>query len=291
MRDSLALSPARAAFERIVDYAGLYPPACLPIAEAAAEYERERAGPHAWMLGRFIVPATRIGELESLLKAEGPVPLSVLLDGEIVSTARTTPQACEVALRIDNELGLARAAIHAVAKTARTLAPALPLAVEIPATLSAALLAEAMDALAEAGFAAKLRCGGVTEDAVPSVEHVAAFMRAAMHERVPVKATAGLHHPVRHFNESAGFTMHGFLNLLAAACFAGECDSAVATQIVAEEDRHAFAFDERGFRWRDRIADEARLRDVRRTRLLAFGSCSFREPLEDLLALGLLPEG
>jgi hypothetical protein len=291
MAESLiASSPVRSAFERIVDYAGLFPPARLRIEAAALEYERTRRQRHAWMLGRFVVPASRIAELESALEGSDPVPLAILLDGGAArsTSAKVRVEACEVALRIENESGAARAGIRALRKSVEELAPGLPVAVEVPSILNAAVLAEAMDALAEAGFAAKLRCGGVTADAVPAVEAIAAFVRVAVHERVPFKMTAGLHHPVRHYNEAAGFTMHGFLNVLAAACFAGDCDTATAVQMLAEEDTGAFRFDDRGFRWRDFFASDETLRTTRADRLLSFGSCSFGEPVEDLAALGML---
>jgi hypothetical protein len=46
-----------------VDYAGLFPPAQLPLADALAEYRRALAGADAWMLGRFIVPAVQLSVL------------------------------------------------------------------------------------------------------------------------------------------------------------------------------------------------------------------------------------
>ncbi|HEY9084762.1 MAG TPA: hypothetical protein VIN40_02285 [Candidatus Tyrphobacter sp.] len=297
MPDSLLIPTAvRAAFERIVDYAGLFPPARLAMEAAAGEYERERHGAHAWMLGRFVIPAAGIGALESALVERSSneaekVALAVLLDGNVrlSATPRTRIESAEIALRVDPEAGAARTAIRALRKGLSAVAPGLPVAVELPRGLRAALLAEAMDALAESGFAAKLRCGGLTADLTPSVEEVAAFIRAAVRARVPFKATAGLHHPVRRFHTSAGFVMHGFLNVFAAACFAPDFDAAMIAAIVAEEDTGAFGVDGQGLRWRDDVADETLLKYVRERRFLSFGSCSFREPVEDLAALRILP--
>ncbi len=292
MPDSLLIPAAvRAAFERIVDYAGLFPPARLSMKAAAAEYSCERRGAHAWMLGRFVLPAAGIEALESGLEGSETVPVAVVLDDDapLAATPRTRIEGCEIALRLDREAGAARTAVRALRKGLSSLALQVPVAVELPRGLSSALLAEAMDALAESRFAAKLRCGGVSAEMAPSVEEVAAFIRTAVRAHVPFKATAGLHHPVRHLNAGAGFVMHGFLNVLAAACFAPDLDAAMIAQIVAEEDRDAFGFDQRGLRWRDDIADEALLKEVRERRFLSFGSCSFSEPVEDLTALGILP--
>jgi hypothetical protein len=126
--------------------------------------------------------------------------------------------------------------------------------------------------LARDGLRAKVRCGGVT---VPSVEELAAAIHACREQGLPFKATAGLHHAVR-----AGGA-HGFLNLIAAAVFGHEEDA------LAEDDPTAFRLDEHGFGWRDRTAAAA---EAGRGRALfvAFGSCSFSEPVEDLEALGFL---
>jgi hypothetical protein len=117
----------------------------------------------------------------------------------------------------------------------------------------------------------KVRCG----PAVPLVAELAGVIRACREHAVPFKATAGLHHAVRQDGQ------HGFLNLLAASVF-GDDEAA-----LAEEDADAFRLDGDTFRWRDRTASIA---DVERGRELfvAFGSCSFSEPVDDLVALGFL---
>ncbi len=54
----------RALLDGLIDYAGLFPPAALGMEDAVASYATYRRGPFAWMLGRFIVPAARLGEFE-----------------------------------------------------------------------------------------------------------------------------------------------------------------------------------------------------------------------------------
>jgi len=46
----------------LIDYAGLFPPAKLSMAASAEAFARSRMGPHEWMLGRFICPASRLRE-------------------------------------------------------------------------------------------------------------------------------------------------------------------------------------------------------------------------------------
>ncbi len=123
------------------------------------------------------------------------------------------------------------------------------------------------------GLRAKVRCGGTS---VPSVDSLAGFVRRCREEGIPFKATAGLHHPVRR-NGS-----HGFLNLLAASVFGDE------ERVLADEDEDAFRLDADVFAWRDHSATAAEIA-VARGLFVAFGSCSFSEPVEDLVAMGFLP--
>ena len=61
------MRPERALLSGMVDYAGLFPPAQLPLEKAVREYAVHLGGAEAWMLGRFIIPAQRLEELEPYL--------------------------------------------------------------------------------------------------------------------------------------------------------------------------------------------------------------------------------
>ncbi len=70
----------------LVDYAGLFPPAGLEMEEAVEEYARHRRSPERWILGRFVVPARRLTEMETAaapylptLGAADPWRISALL--------------------------------------------------------------------------------------------------------------------------------------------------------------------------------------------------------------------
>lgn len=292
----------RAAFSELIDYAGLFPPAKLPPAQARTEYESARTGAQAWMLGRFIIPAPLLFESPDSLDAA----LSVIADGQVevlerVSGLRRAGRPIE-----SLEIPIAKrvSALRTVLSVAEILDVTgeleadlttiglrdLPVYVEIPrAAPWWPMLPAVMDALARMQLRAKLRCGGATADAFPSVAEVVDFIVAAAGAGVPFKATAGLHHPVRHVDQATGFTMHGFLNILAGAALAPRVDPKVLVQIVAEENATAFAFEDTLFAWRDqRVAVEELLR-IRRDGFVSYGSCSFSEPVEDLTALRVLP--
>ena len=132
----------------------------------------------------------------------------------------------------------------------------------------------AISELAKRGLRAKIRTGGVTADAFPSVETIAAFIRECRDLHVPFKATAGLHHPLR------SNTMHGFINVFMAAAIPDR-----AEEVLLE---HEFSFDDDGATWRDVRVSTDGIAKMRKTFAISFGSCSFEEPIADLKELGWL---
>jgi hypothetical protein len=234
----------------IVDYAGLFPPAELGMADAVRDYARVRSGPDRWMLGRFVVPAARLDEFRTA-GGDADWELSVLVDRKL-------------------DVPGARAYETKAASEAEIWASDVPVFFEIAATATALL-----PAIRRAGGRAKIRTGGV-----PSSVELAGFLRACAAEGVAFKATAGLHHPVRH---AAG---HGFLNVfLAAALARGGAPEPELVRLLEETSPAAFRFDAAGG-WRGMSRDT--LIESRRRFALSFGSCSFQEPLDHLRELGFL---
>jgi hypothetical protein len=156
--------------------------------------------------------------------------------------------------------------------------------------------APALAVISRHGAGAKVRTGGVTEDAFPATDDLLRFLRAAVHAGVPFKATAGLHHPIRaryrltYEPESASGTMYGFLNLFLAAAFLRQgMSDADAARLLEESDPAALAFEpDGGVEWRGHRLDPDALVEARARGLGSFGSCSFEEPVGDLAALHLL---
>ncbi len=72
----------RALLAEVIDYAGLFPPAALPLDAAIRRFAVGRQGADGWMLARFIAPAARLGELTSyrdeLFARNPPFPFSIL---------------------------------------------------------------------------------------------------------------------------------------------------------------------------------------------------------------------
>jgi hypothetical protein len=262
---------ARPLLAALVDHAPLFPPAGLGMADALAEDRRARASGEAWMLGRFVCPASRLAEL--LAATDDPPALSVVLDGDLEATLERA-----VAARAD---GAAIEAIEARDVPADTLRErvAAGLGGEVPAYLEGAAPASL-----PAGVHAKVRCGGAGPGDVPSVEVLGAFVAECHDHGVAFKATAGLHHPIRHRDAAGGAWQHGFLNLEAAAVSAAVdgADTGRLAAVLALEDPTAVLTFLARF-------DAGAVADVRTALFHGVGSCSFAEPVDDLKALGVLP--
>jgi hypothetical protein len=278
---------------------------------ALKENAKNRAGLFKWIVGRFVVAASRLDELVSAkANAATPLHLTVILDGpglaprwidgvrSDVERAYNVSKANGDVLSIDSfEVRLPPTADAAlVADLCATVGERFPqptIAVEIPfakAWSIAPAMAFAMlrDARLKApNVVGKLRCGGTVADAFPNATQLANAIAEAHRSGVPFKATAGLHHPLR--SQVGAFEMHGFLNVLTAALAvtagAGEAELAA---ILEEEDRKGFRLDDNYFIWRRRRFDTAAIETMRRTAFLSYGSCSFSEPISDLLHAGFL---
>ncbi len=224
----------------IIDYAGLFPPAELSMADAVREYARARSGPDAWALGRFVVPHARLPELR-----QPDWDLSVIVDRKIdVPGAKTFETKASPPWTSD-----------------------VPTFFEIPVTSL-----DLLKPIARVGGRAKIRLAGV-----PSSADLARFLLACAAAGVAFKATAGLHHPLRHAEG------HGFLNLFLAAALARNGGREEELVRLLEE-REPFAFETGAASWRGR---KIPLGEVRRF-ALSFGSCSFQEPMDHLRELKIL---
>jgi hypothetical protein len=177
-------------------------------------------------------------------------------------------------------------------KAARAVVGAFPVFWEAPpekAEQTIALIAGHNSDNDTQRFGYKLRTGGVTADAFPTSAQIACALVAAATHQLPIKFTAGLHHPIRQFRDEVKTKMHGFLNVLGAAVLAVEhqWDADQAVTMLEDEDPRSFSFTNDSFAWRDWKIDTERLQHQRKF-VRSFGSCSFDEPRDDLRALDLL---
>jgi hypothetical protein len=174
---------------------------------------------------------------------------------------------------------------------ARAFGSSLPLYVEVPADPDPGAL---LGAVHRAGARAKIRTGGITPDAFPRAADVARFLMHCAKLRLPFKATAGLHHPLRgehrltYEADAPSTTMFGFVNVFVAGVLAARgASDADLVAVLEERSPAAFSFDADGMSWKGHHVSTAELASLRASFAVSFGSCSFREPVDDLHELGL----
>lgn len=298
MTDSIPKT-LHALLHTIVDYAGLFPPAGLDMDAVVRNYAAYRKDAHAWMLGRLVVPVARLDEMAGVMGAAGVVEPEH--HWRISALAGEDAGADAARVKAFNERGRG-AVVDAIevkapgAREIRAAAAALPAGlrayVEIPVADDPRAL---IGVLAETKLRAKIRTGGVTPEAFPPADQVARFIRHCYATGVGFKATAGLHHPLRAMQaltyqpDAPRAVMHGFLNVFLTAVFHyNGLTIADAATLMQREEIDDVVFADDYIAWRDYRLSRDELTTIRRRFAISFGSCSFREPVDDLIQIGLL---
>ncbi len=306
----------------IIDYAGLFPPASLELGQAFHNFVYYAQAEYSWMLGKFIIPARRLEELSALMadmEVTQFIPLSVIGSGG--STASEFEAAFNSDLSMINDFLQVHGDIfsvdayetrlpvdvfeketnHELTELMKMVSGRLEqaLAKRTPVFFEASLPAEyepvvirAVESIASInkGCGFKLRTGGTESKAFPAPGVIAFSIMTCCEFNVPMKCTAGLHHPIRHYNEEVQAEMHGFLNVFAAGILAytENLDEAELVEVLTDDDPFGFEFTEEGLVYNDMNISNEEIRRSREEFMLSYGSCSFDEPIEDLKILELL---
>ncbi|WP_166659023.1 hypothetical protein [Labedaea rhizosphaerae] len=268
---------------RLVDDAALFPPGNATMPDAVRAHLDGRAGEHAGVMGLFLCHASRLPELiTELIKAKPvkPVGLSLVIDtglGGVPKALSIVESRTEIlALRMVempapsdvDDVWLERVSEFVPEDVIRVIEP----------RRGGAEWLEGIRRVIGHGSWPKLRCGGLSSQAFPSIDEIADFLAVVNSGGASFKATAGLHNAVRHTDEQTGFTHHGFLNLLVAT--ARSLGGGDVKEALAETDGEKLA------------AEAANLSDQNahavRAVFASYGSCSLTDPLNDLTGLGLL---
>ena len=277
------MSSLPAAWSGLVDDAAVFPPGDAVLPDALAAYAARSGEWYADLVGPLVVKDTQLPDVPTDL------PVSVVLTGGAGAVAGVATLASrhghrlvalEAAVRdLDDLAGNVRR-INAAVDAARAeggLADA-QVYVELPQVQPTPDWLAAADAVAEAEAHLKFRTGGLEAHLFPDAATIAAWIDAALDRETPYKCTAGLHHALRHRDHDTGFEHHGFLNVLLATRRA--FDGGTVAEVAEVLDDH-YAND---------LVALARTSDLAGARrwFTSYGSCSVTEPLDDLLALGLL---
>jgi len=298
----------RALLRRSIDYAGMFPPCSLGLEPALRNQGEYVRSPDTWMLGAFVLSTEQCDAIKQLLSEfDAQHPLRVAALGPKTGSTDAFLKgigAAHAAIRSLSkhngdlvsishlEMFLPHGVDVAMLKEARSILGDLPVFWEAPpdrAEQTIALLAKFNSDADSATFGYKLRTGGVTADAFPTSVQIAKALVTPATSQLPIKFTAGLHHPLRQHREEVQTKMHGFLNVLGAAVLAVEhqWDINQTAMMLEDEDARSFSFADDFFAWREWRIDIKRLQ-FRRRFVVSFGSCSFDEPREDLRALNLM---
>jgi hypothetical protein len=291
-----------------IDYAGMFPPCSLGLDQALRNQAKYVRSPDASMLGAFVLSTEQFDATRQLLgQFDSQHPLRVAALGPKTASADAFLEALEEAdaairalsrhnvdlVSISHlEMFLPDGVDIALLQDVRSILGDLPAFWEAPpdrAEQTIALLARFNSDADLATFGYKLRTGGVTADAFPTAMQIAKALVTPATHQLPIKFTAGLHHPLRQYRDEVQTKMHGFLNVLGAAVLAAEhrWDAHQISIMLEDENVDSFSFTDDFFAWREWRIDTKRLQ-YRRKFVVSFGSCSFDEPRDDLRALKLL---
>jgi len=304
---SMSAASLQALLAKSIDYAGMFPPCSLALEPALQNHASYVRSPEAWMLNTFVLPVAQFNAAKELLSPFDPLhPLRVAALGPKTADAEAFLEAVEKAdtairslssnvdlVSISHlEMLLPHDVDSGLLQEAKSIVGDLPTFWEAPpdrAQETIALLAEHNSDTDLATFGYKLRTGGVTAKAFPTSPQIAKALVTPATHQLPIKFTAGLHHPIRQFRDEVKTKMHGFLNVLGAAVLAAEhrWDASQTSKMLEDENANSFVFADDFFAWREWKIDLERLR-YRRKFVTSFGSCSFDEPRDDLRTLGFL---
>ena len=279
-----------------IDYAGLFPPAGLGMPDAVQRFADYQHRTDRWALARLVVPVARLGEFEAALgalasadRASSRFPIAALA-GPDLAADRQAIQAFNQRhegeqVKVES-LELRVASVADIDAAGERLGTGLEVYCELPL---AADLPSLVSATKRIGARAKIRMGGVKPVDFPAPEAVLAFLASCAAERLACKATAGLHHPVRgpapltYEPGSPRATMYGYINLiLAAAVLWHRRPESEAYELLRLPDRSSLQIGSEGISWGGIRLSPGEIDTTRRHFLLAIGSCSFTEPMDEL---------
>ncbi len=309
----------------LFDYAGLFPPALLPMPEAVVQYAAHLRSGDKWMTGPFVCTIRQIDSLIAQAKKNSditPIEVSLLPRPPIQNKSFLDSFSGDIE-HVRELVGANPGVIQPVMLEMKVPPECLNSVDELVIFLSRI---SSMQSLSEIGvtrlfievvrtdrykedletvcaavhslqsgpveYSLKIRCGGMDVADYPSSSEIAVFLATVIGASCSFKATAGLHHPIRHFNTSANAVMHGFLNVFFAAILYSKfrINHEELLRILNDENQAHFEFVNGELKYMSWTASESEIEHVRSESALSIGSCSILEPVQDLVDLGLFIE-
>tara|TARA_Y100000590_G_scaffold29138_1_gene32600 strand:- start:206 stop:1132 length:927 start_codon:yes stop_codon:yes gene_type:complete len=298
-------SASRDFFSGIIDYAGFFPPAQLEYLHALANYIDYSTSEYRWILSRFISPTAKFEQLAQFLSEK-----SIDKDIDLVAILRPHEDIDTYISKLPDELE----AMNSLPDNVRVSF----IETKLPSNILTHDISSAVNSLVEIFKAVryhriflefsgenyinydvnnyvdsvgiKVRCGGPTLNLVPSVELLSEIIVYAADNKIPVKFTAGLHHPILHFDPVLGGMAHGFLNVFMASAMAysNTANYKYIYEVLNDQDPENFIFNTDSVSYKDCTLPSELVQDIRKEYVHSFGTCSFDDPITDLTSLGII---
>lgn len=322
----MALQSVKAFTEKMIDYAGLFPPAKLKLEDALDKYFKYSDSEYNWILSRFICPAKLLEPLKVIVnqhsESKKKITLSLLVgNGNSIVDFKINLQndlnnwssfmsdsenitAHIVEMKLPDELILSNDQNRILSEINFILESLQDkLSYQVFSFLEGTMgekweknIANLIQAIKmnneqndnNTGF--KLRTGGIEPGLFPRSEQIAFCIRECLDRAIPMKCTAGLHRALTHHDNNMNTNVYGFLNVFAAGIIAmrHNITNKDLTELLEDEDINNFVFTEDYFSWKGWETGIEDIISARKNLILSYGSCNFEEPVEELKLLNLL---
>jgi hypothetical protein len=305
------VSAIRSLLSKIIDYAGLFPPASLTLTETLQTFRRLSRESIGWMIGKIVLPSNVLSRIDGeILDQFDRFPVTIVstnvanrdlwLETLRTDLAQVKPfavahrqvvvEAFEVVLPGE----LDSTALGELLKSTYSILESYPVYFEIPSgprfDYRFALAGDSLGEFGNSVWGLKLRTGGINREQFPSSRTIADAILVSQHAQIPIKFTAGLHHPIRRWDETLQTEMQGFINVFLGAFLAQayhlSADSLI--RVLEEKDPARFWFRDTSAGWNDLEVARDTIKKFRGS-VPSFGSCSVDEPREGLEKLGWIP--
>ena len=312
----------RILMNRIIDYAGLFPPAKLDLPTSLQHYTKYMMGDDNWALSHFVIPQKLLENFPlDLLSPEYNYNFSLLPDlftttGSREAVAESFLKKLTVLVKAIEKFEEAKNVKIAwleiklnhhlfsfgeellvfIVKSLSEVSKKFSLDMiffEIPfqnsndRMFSSLVAVLSLDSDYPSGI--KFRTGGITPDLFPSLSSLSQAIKLCAKHGIAMKATAGLHSHIRHFDKDLGVWRYGYLNVFLAMMMAVkfQLSRQLILELLSETDVSQIDFDGE-IRWKEFALTKTDIEDLRSSVAISYGSCNYIEPLEHLRGLGLL---
>lgn len=322
----MIVRPINSFMYKLIDYAGLYPPSELPIGKAFPNYLKYISGDRRDALSSFIISAHRLDQLEGMLtNLAHKVNLSVIVGGGNSATSfrqkigddlqkielieaydkvevHSLETKFPVEIFLQGETAVLALLNDVAEKIRRTKLKRVKIFYELPIldigmekyliNFIGAVGIHSDNAFPEnyLGCSLKIRTGGVTPELFPAPSVLSRVIQLCTTYNLPFKATAGLHHPFRHYDAKLGVHRHGFVNLFLGAMLAKRYSLSrqLILEIISDQQEANFTFTEDHIAWKNYKVTTAEIDDLRKSFCISYGSCDFMEPIDHLVKRNIL---